>query len=131
MAPTEANINVRLAGIGLGHPAAQAAIAELQADLRRAPQLRAREYEASSEGVKGGSLEVLVTLGTSGAIASLVQIVKLWLTRDRRRSLVVSVRNTADGVDINIEGEQISVAAITEALGSTAKLDRAADKDGT
>jgi Effector Associated Constant Component 1 len=130
MATAEASINVRLAGLGLGHPAAQAAIAELLADLRRAPQLPAREYEASSEGVKGGSLEILVTLGTSGAIASLVQIVKLWLTRDRRRSLVVSVRNTADGVDINIEGEQISVAALTQALASTAKLGGAVGKDG-
>jgi hypothetical protein len=129
MATTEASINVRLAGIGLGHPAAQAAIGELLADLRRAPQLPVREFETSSEGVKGGSLEILVTLGTSGAIASLVQIVKLWLTRDRRRSLVISVRNSADGVDINIEGEQISVAALTQALASTAKLDRTADKD--
>ena len=130
MATTEASINVRLAGIGLEHPAAQVAIAELLADLRQAPKLPVREFEASSEGVKGGSLEILVTLGTSGAIASLVQIVKIWLARDRRRSLVVSVRNRADGVDINIEGDQISVAALTQALASTARLDTAADKDG-
>ena len=80
----------------------------------------------SDEGAKGGSLEVLVTLGTSGTIAGLVQIVKLWLSRDRRRSLKVSVRNTADGVNIELEGEEISVAALTEAL-SAIKLDPGGD----
>ncbi len=91
------------------------------------PQLHPREDATSIEGKKGGSLEVLVTLGTSGTIAGLVQVVKLWLNRDRRRSLKVSVRNTADGLTIELEGEEISVAALTEALSSTIKLDQESD----
>jgi hypothetical protein len=116
MTAIDASIEVRLADIGPEHPAAQTARGELLADLGQMPHLRAREHETSDEGAKGGSLEVLVTLGTSGTIAGLVQIVKLWLSRDRRRSLKVSVRNTADGVNIELEGEEISVAVLTEAL---------------
>lgn len=124
MTVIDASIEVRLAGIGPEHPAAQTASGELLADLARVPRLHAREDVTSVEGDKGGSLEVLVTLGTSGTIAGLVQVVKLWLNRDRRRSLRVSVRNTADGSTIELEGEEISVAALTEALSSTIKLNQ-------
>jgi Effector Associated Constant Component 1 len=120
----EASIEVQLAGVALQHPAAQAVVGELLADLRGIPELRARERDATSDGSKGVATEIVVSLGTSGAIAGLVQIVKLWLHRDRRRSLTVSVHDTDDGMTINIEGKNISISTLTDALGSAVRPDQ-------
>ena len=106
--------------------AVEAASGELLADLRSSPDLRAREVDAPSDGSKGAATEILVSLGASGSIAGFVRIIQLWLGRDRRRSLTVSVgRNTGEET-ISIEGDNLSVDALTKALDAVVATDKAA-----
>jgi hypothetical protein len=124
MAIAEAVLEVRFAGLGLQHSAAHAGIAELMADLRGTPKLRAREHAETENGLKGAPVELLVTLGASGTVAGLTRIVRLWLSRDKRRSLTVRLQNSAKETVVSVEGDQISVDALTKALDSAIKLDQ-------
>jgi hypothetical protein len=117
----EATLEVRFTGIGPQHSAAQTAIAELMADLRSVPDLRSREHAGAGEGMKGVPPEILVSLGTSGAVAGLVRIAKLWLNRDRRRTLTVRVLTGGEEKVISVEGDQISVDALNKALDSATR----------
>jgi Effector Associated Constant Component 1 len=106
-----------------GHTAAQAGIGELFADLKDVPELRASEHETGEGDRKGVASELLVSLGTPGAIAGLVRIVRLWLSRDRRRSLTVTIRDTADGTSITVAGDHISTETLASALDAATKPD--------
>jgi len=68
--------------------------------------------------IRTGRLELVVALGTSGTVASLVRIVQLWLHRDRRRSLTVSLRGGSDDRVITVEGDNISIDTLSAALSS-------------
>jgi hypothetical protein len=120
---TEASLEVYLMGSAPDHTSAQAAAADLRADLQSAPQLRARERHESVTGKKGAAVDLVVTLGASGSVGTLVKIVQLWLNRDRRRSLTVSVRNGDKETTISVDGDAISANALTEALNSAVRLD--------
>lgn len=126
MAPTDGRVEIRLAGLLPGHSAVEAASGELLADLRSSPDLRAREVDAPSDGSKGAATEILVSLGASGSIAGFVRIIQLWLGRDRRRSLTVSVRSNTGEETISIEGDNLSVDALTKALDAVVATDKAA-----
>jgi hypothetical protein len=120
---SEASLQVHLKGVGPAHPSAQAAAAELRADLRTAPQLRARERHEGIAGKKGAAVHLVVTLGASGSVGTVVKIVQLWLNRDRRRSLTVSVRSGNKETIIRVDGDPISANTLNEALHSVASLD--------
>jgi hypothetical protein len=113
-------LEVQFEGISLDHSAAQEGIRELIADLRSA----VREEEVADGGSKGAPVELVVSLGASGTVAGLVRIVKLWLTRDRRRTMTVSVRDMTKETVISIEGDQISVDALNQALNSIVNLNQ-------
>jgi hypothetical protein len=119
----EATLEVGFAGIGLQHSAALAAIGELTANLRTVPDLRARERAGAGDGMKGVPPELFVSLGTSGAVAGLVRIVRLWLNRDQRRSLIVRIQTGGEDKVISVEGDQISVDAINKALEVATRQD--------
>jgi hypothetical protein len=120
----QAVLDIGFAGIELDHPAAQAGIGELVADLQSAAELTVREGAVAGSGWKGASIELIVSLGAPGTLAALVRIVKLWLGRDRRRSIILSVRNGPEGAVITIEGEEVSVDTLTDALNSIATLNQ-------
>jgi hypothetical protein len=55
-------------------------------------------------GRKGGLEEILLALGTSGAITAAVEIIKAWLARDRNRSLVVGVDHEGKKETFSVTG---------------------------
>lgn len=118
----DVRVEFGLSGLRSDHPAAQAALSELLDDLRSDPRLEAREQSVPIAAGKGLPAELIVSLVTSGTVATLVRILKLWLQRDRRRSLKVSVRTPAGETIVSIEGDQISTATLARALESAAKL---------
>jgi hypothetical protein len=121
---TDARVNAGLAGIEAYHSATQTAVGELLVDLRSAPGLRTGERDAASyDGSKGAAVELIVSLGASGTIASFVKIIQLWLGRDRRRTVTVTLQNVANGKTITIEGDNISIDTVTAALGSAVELE--------
>lgn len=126
---TDVLVEFDLAGLRNDHPAALAAHRELLADLRSDPRLEAREQSGSIAAGKGVPVELIVSLGgTSGIVAAVVRILKLWLQRDRRRSVRVSVRTPAGETIVSVEGDQISTETLAKALESAANWrDLAAD----
>lgn len=120
----DAQIQIELAGLAEDHPATRVALGELLIDLRSDPQLRAGERQAASGEGKGVPVELIVSLTTSGTVAGLARIVNLWLHRDRRRSLTVSVQTQAGEKVVSVAGEEISIEALTAALAAAAKLDQ-------
>lgn len=115
---TEISVEGRVAGLDVGHPAALNACAELLADLKSVPELEAAERDAGGHEGKGALTELIVGLGSSGSIAAFARIVRLWLERDRHRSLTVSIAEQETGKVIKIEGEHISIGTLTDALGA-------------
>jgi hypothetical protein len=127
MVTAEARLDARLDGVAPHHAAAQAALRELLADLGASPELGAREIGTASDGSKGSGVELIVSLGASGTLAAVVRVIQLWLGRDRRRSLTVSVRSIAEGKTVSIEGDNVSVGALTDALGLATQLDQGSE----
>ena len=130
MARADARIALQLAGLTLDHPAAQAAVGELLTDLQGEPELRARQQDGAAEqGAKGAATEVIVSLATSGSLASLARILRIWLSRDQRRSLTVAIRGIPDGKVISIAGEKISADVLAAAVKSVAPAEHEQSPD--
>lgn len=134
----DAVISVSLPGVDPGHSAFQAAYAELLEDLGTAPSLRPRERDlpagapSCDGGFKGLLTELVVSLSAPGSIAALVKIVQIWLARDRRRSLKVTVhttgtRATGTQTTYEISGDGVSVETLRHALEAAAQANPAAD----
>ena len=106
----------QIAGLDRGHPTALAALDELLSDLKSASEMRVAQRYVSNRGDKGAWAELTVSLGSTSTIAAFVRIARLWLERDRHRSLTISISEHETGKIINITGERISVESLTEAL---------------
>ena len=126
MESLEVALEGQLEGIALHHPSAQAAVGELRADLASEQLLQVRERDTASTGTKGATVDVVVTLGASSSVGALVKIIQLWLSRDRRRSLIVTVQKDTEKTVVKVEGDPISLDTLTDALNSAAKLDKGA-----
>lgn len=112
----EVPITAGVKGLADSHPAAQAALAELVSDLRTEPELRISERTGASQQGKGILSEVIITLGSAGSLTALVKLTSLWLHRDRHRTLTISITEQPTGKVINIQGDNISLEALTAAL---------------
>lgn len=128
MTPVEAVLTVRLDDVGPDHASARAATADLVADLRSSSEVPLTERAITELGTKGSTIEWVVSLMTPATMLSLTRIVQLWLGRDRRRSLVISVRSTKTGKVIEVTGDRVTVDALTEAA---AYVMDAEDDDGS
>lgn len=114
---TEVAIDVHLPRVDPGHSAAQAARSELLADLATVPSLRARERDLPAEGGSKGPLtELIVSVSASGGITALVKIMRIWLSRDQKRSLKVTVQTSENGTIYDISGESVSIETLRDAL---------------
>ncbi|WP_369148962.1 hypothetical protein [Streptomyces sp. R44] len=113
---TEVGIEGRLAGLDADHEAVLDARAELMADLRGAAGARVMERDVPTEGAKGVASELVMGLTGAGGATAVVQIVKAWLQRDRRRSVTVTVTETETGKVVRIEGDAISNDVLAAAL---------------
>jgi hypothetical protein len=127
---TEVIIDVHLPGVDPGHSAFQAALGELLEDLSTVPSLRARERQLpTAAGSKGLLTELAVSVPASGGIAALVRIVRIWLDRDRKRSLKVTVQTTKNTTTYDISGDSISVKTLRDALEAAVRTQAANDSE--
>ena len=103
------------------HPSAVAAVDELELLTRQVPSVSVvRDRHAPPAGQKGGWVDLILLLGSPSAAAGLLAAWRLWLRRDRARSLTVTVSHDDGRADtvIHIEGEAVSTANIEAALES-------------
>jgi hypothetical protein len=123
----EVVIDACIPGVDSAHSAVRAASAELVHDLGADPGLRAREHSRpAASGSKGLASELIVSLTTSGSIAGFVSIVRLWLHRDRRRAVKVTVRTTADETTYDVTGDSVSIQTLRVALEAAVRTHAAA-----
>lgn len=127
----EITVDADIRGIDRAHPALRAAWGELLADLRATPGLRAQEHDVADEGAvkgKGWETELIVGLTGTGTVTGLVQALKLWLARDRRRSVTVTVRSDGQEASYEIAGENISTGTLQAALDVAVQRDHGKKK---
>ena len=92
----------------------QAQVQTLLQDLRATGQVK--QQVKPVEGMKGGVAEIILALGTSGALSMAVMAFKAWLARDQNRSIVIRTAKTAAGDETVITGENISEKILKDAL---------------
>jgi hypothetical protein len=127
---TEVVMNVDLPGVDPGHSAFQVALAEFLEDLGTVPPLRTRERDLPGDGASKGPLtELVVSVSTSGGVAALVRIMRIWLGRDRKRSLKVTVQTAENQTTYEISGEDVSVETLRDALEAAVRTQAASDSD--
>jgi hypothetical protein len=115
----EITVDADIRGIDRAHPAFRGAWGELLADLRVTLGLRAQERDVAAEPAtmgKGWETELIVGLTGTGTVTGFVQALKVWLGRDRRRSVTVTVRSGGQEASYEIAGENISTGTLQAAL---------------
>jgi hypothetical protein len=114
---TEVTIDASIRGVDPAHTSIQKVWAELRRDLREVPGLRVEERGLRGEGPsKGWETEIIAALTATGTITGFVNVLKLWLGRDRRRSIKVTMRTGGEETVYDISGENISVDTLRDAL---------------
>lgn len=95
-------------------------VAALNTDLHRETG-SATTRSTPMPGTKGGIVEIILALGTSGALVSAVQVFRAWLGRDKTRSITVSWTDEDDKERrLTVTGENIdqqSFTALNESIG--------------
>ena len=95
----------------------QRATGELIADLRGVDGLRVTEEDAPSTGHKGGLTDLVIALGGPSLVAGVVTTLRLWLSRDRRRTLTIrAARPGEEPVWIEIAGDNLAERTVHEAV---------------
>lgn len=100
-------------------PAHAQAVDELLDDLRSVNGLTAREEAAapSSPSAKGGITELVLGPSTASAAWAVVKLARLWLERDRRRTISITVRQPGrEPVEIEGSGENLSLDVLARTV---------------
>ncbi|HEY5552211.1 MAG TPA: hypothetical protein VIK52_09990 [Opitutaceae bacterium] len=72
-------------------------------------------------GQKGGIVEIIIALGSAGAITAAVQVFKHWLDRDTTREIKITTKVVGGKKTTRISGKNISKELLSEALGHASK----------
>jgi Effector Associated Constant Component 1 len=109
-------------GLDQDHPAFEAAMEEFTRDARDAVEFKVAERSAISHGSKGGVLQelVLTASATPSSAVAMVQLVKLWLKRDRHRSIQVTIRQEGkEPVTVEASGDTLSLDSFEKIVTKT------------
>lgn len=95
------------------------AVEQLKRDLKRALSdqdgaLTTRERDAA--GYKGGIEEIILALGTSGAISAAVVAFKAWLADGRKRQIVVTTRDGSQVTEVSVMAVGMSEEVVAERI---------------
>ncbi|HUC25231.1 MAG TPA: hypothetical protein VMA73_21185 [Streptosporangiaceae bacterium] len=112
-------VDLDLKGLAKDHPAQLHAAEELVNDLQEIPGIRLQVSSAVTElrSSKGVLQDLVLAPGTASGAWVVVNIVKLWLARDRRRT--INIRIAQDGgrtMVVEASGESLSHQALESAM---------------
>jgi hypothetical protein len=91
---------------------------DLLALLREDPDVIVTQVPSAEQdpGTKGLATDIMLILGTPGALAAAVRIFQLWLQRDRDRYIRITKRAFDHTREIVIDAKDVSERAIETAL---------------
>jgi hypothetical protein len=125
------DIEVQLDVTGLDHenPAFEQATEEFISDVRETPELAVSKLKkpAQREGAtvpttKGGTLqEILVIASAPSSAATVVSLFKLWLKRDRHRTISLKIKPSGknkEPITVEASGENVSLATLEKVIES-------------
>lgn len=117
---TDVVVRLKVAELKSNHPALEAATQEFVSDARKTRHVNVVERDVDSPGGKGFLQEfALIPSGPSAAWA-VVTLVKLWLGRDRRRSVQITIKNPGqDPVIVEATGDSISLQTFEKVIYET------------
>ena len=72
-------------------------------------------------GQKGGVVEIIIALGSAGAITAAVEVFKMWLNRDATREIVITTKVKDGTKTTRITGKNISKELVSEAMQHSSK----------
>ncbi|MEV6013322.1 hypothetical protein AB0M29_42035 [Streptomyces sp. NPDC051976] len=111
MEPSKFEVVPRLTSLTDDHPAVQGAVGELTSMLRDELDIVTGSSPPTLSGSKGMLPGILVELGGSSvAMGAVVRVFRLWLQRDRRRSIRLR-RTLPDG---SVFEQEVSGVAISD-----------------
>jgi hypothetical protein len=88
------------------HPAFRAQVATLETELLHGVD-GAQRVSRSVPGTKGAVEEVIVALGQAGVLTMTVEMLRVWLRRDRSRSLEIVWTEGGETQTVTVRGEAI------------------------
>jgi hypothetical protein len=114
---TQVQIQVELGtdGVPKDHPAHMQAAEEFLSDVHDEPGLVVKQESAATQRSlrKGGIQDLVLAPGSAGAAWAVVRITKLWLARDRRRTIDLSIsRPGSEPLTVHASGESVSLEAL-------------------
>ena len=118
----ELSVELAVEGLQPTHRAHQAAVSDFIEYANETPGVSVDDVQADAPAGTKGGWEPLVLSVASPTAAGVVTMFRLWLRRDRRRSVKVTL-TSPDGPPVEVEasGENISLDALKAAVESAIK----------
>lgn len=114
---TELTVRLEVAGIDPDHPLAEQAYEEFTEDAYSVAGLRVEERGTPVVGQKGVLTELALILAAPRSGSAVVNLLKLWLERDQRRSVEVTVTQPGqEPFTVRASGEKISLGVLEGSL---------------
>ncbi|MGW4907524.1 effector-associated constant component EACC1 [Streptomyces sp. NPDC004270] len=110
-------MRLEVAGIDADHPLAQHAYEEFMEDANAVAGLVTTERATPLAGQKGALTELVLVLGARGTGSGVINLIKLWLERDQKRSVELTVTKPGEQPFIvRGRGEKISLGLLEETV---------------
>ncbi|MFF3642177.1 hypothetical protein [Streptomyces sp. NPDC002564] len=125
-----------VAGVDADHPLAQHAYEEFREEADAVAGLITEERATPVAGQKGAWTELVLAFGSLGAGHGVVNLIRLWLERDQKRSVEVTVTKPGEEpFTVRGSGEKVSLGLLEQAVkaaveGATAPKPTTEDEDG-
>jgi len=111
-------VEVALEDLPPAHAATTAARAELEGNSTGLAGVTPATFSQSIPGTKGSLTELAYVVASPSGAAALVAAWRLWLNRDRRRTLKVRMDDESGSSMLEVTGEAVSLSALQRAIDS-------------
>ena len=126
----ELAVTLGLSHLARGHRAEEAAVADFLSDVREIAGVSVRQRDVMGESGKGALQDVILALSGPGAAAGIVQVVRLWLNRDRNRSIVVRMQKPDEQpLEIRASGNNVSLESLQNAILASLEANKAESEE--
>lgn len=114
---TELRVQLEVAGVDRNHPLTEQAYEEFTEDVDSLVGVTVEERAVPAVGQKGWLTDLALVPGTPSAAWAVFRLIKLWLERDQKRSVEVTVvRPGVDPYIVRASGEKVSLDLLEQSV---------------